>query len=111
MKAYAIQDAFGIDALAPVERQTTTPHYGEARVRVQAVSLNYRDLMTVTDGASRNLQLPLIPLSDGAGEVVAVGEGGTRVQPGDRAFPFEQTREAFKDMQSAVHFGKIVITL
>jgi len=33
------------------------------------------------------------------------------VQPGDRAFPFEQTREAFKDMQSAVHFGKIVITL
>ena len=84
MKAYAIQDAFGIDALALVERSSVTPSHGEARVRVKAVSLNYRDLMTVTDGASRNLQLPLIPLSDGAGEVVAVGEGVTRVKPGDR---------------------------
>jgi NADPH:quinone reductase-like Zn-dependent oxidoreductase len=83
MRAYAIQDAFGIDALALVERQTATLSYGEALVGVKAVSLNYRDLMTVTEGASRNLSLPLVPLSDGAGEVIAVGEGVTRVKPGD----------------------------
>ncbi len=84
MKAFVIQDAFGIDSLTLTERDVPAPQHGQALVRVKATSLNYRDLMTVTQGATRHLPLPLIPLSDGAGEVIAIGEGVTRVKPGDR---------------------------
>jgi NADPH:quinone reductase-like Zn-dependent oxidoreductase len=53
-------------------------------VRVHAVSLNYRDLMTVKGTYNPRLALPRIPLSDGAGEVAAVGAGVTRFAVGDR---------------------------
>jgi NADPH:quinone reductase-like Zn-dependent oxidoreductase len=46
--------------------------------------LNYRDLLTVEGKYNPRLPLPLVPLSDGAGEVVAIGEGVTRVKIGDR---------------------------
>ena len=55
-------------------------------MRVRATSLNYRDLIT-DRGASTRASAPkpdLIPLSDGAGEVVAVGPGVSRVKVGDR---------------------------
>ncbi len=84
MRAMVIQDEFGIDGLKIVERDVPEPQTGEVLVRVKANSLNYRDLMTVQHGASRGLTLPLVPNSDGAGEVVSVGAGVTRVAPGDR---------------------------
>lgn len=84
MRAFEIRDAFGIDALQLTEYDTPKPQHGQVLIRVHATSLNYRDLMTVQHGASRNLPLPLVPLSDGAGEVVAVGDGVTRVAVGDR---------------------------
>lgn len=111
MKVFAIKDSFGIDALQLSERADPTPSHGQVVVRVKAVSLNYRDLLTVKHGGMRNLRLPLVPCSDGAGEVVKIGPGVTRVKPGDRVFPFTQTREALKLMESAAHFGKIVIAL
>ncbi len=83
MKAYEIRD-FGIEALTAVDRPVPKPGYGQALVRVQAVSLNYRDLLVIKGQYSRNLPLPLVPFSDGAGEVVEVGDGVTRVKPGDR---------------------------
>ena len=56
-------------------------------VGVHSTSLNYRDLMT-----ARRAGAAVIPLSDGAGEVLAVGEGVTRVSAGDRVagcfFPY-----------------------
>jgi NADPH:quinone reductase-like Zn-dependent oxidoreductase len=84
MKAFAIKDSFGIDALKFSERTDPTPGPGQVVVRVKAVSLNYRDLLTVKHGGMRNLRLPLVPCSDGAGEVVKIGAGVTRVKPGDR---------------------------
>jgi NADPH:quinone reductase-like Zn-dependent oxidoreductase len=51
---------------------------------VRACSLNYRDLVVSKGGYGRAVKPPLTPLSDGAGEVVEVGEGVTRVKPGDR---------------------------
>ncbi len=57
---------------------------GEVLVRVRAVSLNYRDLMIVLGKYNPKMHLPRIPASDGAGEVVTVGEGVTRVKAGDR---------------------------
>ncbi|HEY0786017.1 MAG TPA: NAD(P)-dependent alcohol dehydrogenase [Acidobacteriaceae bacterium] len=83
MKLWTIP-AFGIDQLALLDREPPQPAAGEVLVRVHAVSLNYRDLMTVQGTYNPRLTLPRIPLSDGAGEVVSLGAGVTRFAPGDR---------------------------
>ncbi len=83
MKVYEIRD-FSIDELKAVERPVPEPGPGQVLVKVSAVSLNYRDLLVIKGLYSRNLPLPLIPFSDGAGEVVDTGEGVKRVKVGDR---------------------------
>jgi NADPH:quinone reductase-like Zn-dependent oxidoreductase len=83
MRAWQIS-SFGIDSLEFVERPTPTPGPGEVLVGVRAISFNYRDLMVVKGLYNPKLQLPRIPCSDGAGEVVAVGAGVTLWKPGDR---------------------------
>ena len=84
MKAYEIVGTEGIDALRLADRPTPEPGPGEVLVRIRASSINYRDLSTILDPASRRLPYPRIPNSDGAGEVLAVGPGVTRFTPGDR---------------------------
>ncbi|MBV8772514.1 MAG: NAD(P)-dependent alcohol dehydrogenase [Deltaproteobacteria bacterium] len=85
MKTYEIAEPKGIDSLKLVERPTPKPRANEVLVRVRATSLNYRDLVTVKGGAAtRGIRLPLVPLSDGAGEVVDVGGDVTRFKPGHR---------------------------
>ncbi len=81
-KAYVVQEPFGLDALTLVERPVPQPGAGQVLVRMRAVSLNYRDLLVIR-GVWRP-PVPRIPASDGVGEVVAVGEGVTRVRTGDR---------------------------
>ena len=66
-----------------VDRPEPVAACGEIVVRVKAASLNYRDLL-VMQGAYGRATLPLTPLSDGAGEVVAIGDSVTCWQPGDR---------------------------
>ena len=83
MQAWRIAK-FGIDNLELATLPDPVPQRGEVLVRVHAVSLNYRDLMVVEGRYNPKMHLPRIPCSDGAGEVVAVGEGVTRVKPGDR---------------------------
>ncbi|HVR97166.1 MAG TPA: NAD(P)-dependent alcohol dehydrogenase [Thermoanaerobaculia bacterium] len=82
MRAWEIRDGWGRIDLA--ERPDPRPGPGQVVVRVRAVSLNYRDLLTVRGTYNPKQKLPLVPCSDGAGEVEAVGEGVTRVRPGDR---------------------------
>ncbi len=84
MRAFEINSDGGIEALALMERPDPRPGPCEVLVRVRASSVNYRDLSTVEDPVSRNLAYPRIPNSDGAGEVVEVGEAVTRFKPGDR---------------------------
>jgi NADPH:quinone reductase-like Zn-dependent oxidoreductase len=84
MRAFEITGQFGLDHLALVERPTPEPGPGQVRVRIKAASLNYRDLLVVEGRYNPKLHLPLIPVSDGAGAVDAVGEGVTRFRPGDR---------------------------
>ena len=84
MKAFEIQNSFGLDALNLIERPDPRPGYGQVLIKLRAVSLNYRDLMVVKGLYDPNIPLPLIPFSDGVGEVVALGEGVTRVKVGDR---------------------------
>jgi NADPH:quinone reductase-like Zn-dependent oxidoreductase len=86
MKTYEIQQ-FGIDELALVERETPTPNANEVLVKFHAVSLNYRDLMMVKGWYNPRLKMPLVPFSDGAGEVVEVGESVTKFKVGDRVCP------------------------
>ncbi len=84
MKLYCIDKDFGIDQLKLVEKDVPKPGFGQVLVRVKAASLNYRDLLVIGGNYSRNLPFPLIPLSDGAGEVVEVGDGVSRWKTGDR---------------------------
>lgn len=84
MKAYHI-DRFGsIGGI--VRRSTEDPRPGpyEVLMRVRASSLNYRDLMVLRGGGRGPTKIGVIPLSDGAGEIAAVGDGVTRVRVGDR---------------------------
>ncbi len=82
MKVYELQPREGFDSLVLVDRDAGPPGPGQVRVRVRAVSLNYRDLVTARGAVKR--KAPVVPASDGAGEVIAVGEGVTRLRPGDR---------------------------
>ena len=83
MKAYHLVGQQGPASLAMVDLPDPAPGPGQVLVRVHANALNYRDLM-ISDGRYGSVSLPLVPLSDGAGEVVACGEGVTRWRPGDR---------------------------
>jgi NADPH:quinone reductase-like Zn-dependent oxidoreductase len=84
MKVYQINIGFGLDSLQLSERPEPRPGPGEILLRLRAVSLNYRDLMVVKGQYNPKMTLPRIPVSDGAGEVAAVGPGVNRVQVGQR---------------------------
>ncbi|MCP4765204.1 MAG: NAD(P)-dependent alcohol dehydrogenase [Gammaproteobacteria bacterium] len=84
MRAYEIVSDGGVDALALNERKSPEPGKGEILVAVRASSINYRDLSTIEDPVPRGIVFPLVPNSDGAGEVIAVGDGVTRFKVGDR---------------------------
>jgi NADPH:quinone reductase-like Zn-dependent oxidoreductase len=74
----------GLEHLTQEERRDPTPGPGEVVVRIHAASLNYRDLMVATGRYSRGAKYPLVPLSDGAGEIAAVGSGVRAWRVGDR---------------------------
>ena len=84
MRAYQLLPGATIDALQCVDYPNRDLGLGEVRIRVHAVSLNYRDLMVASGDYLGTVDDPVIPCSDGAGEVLAVGPGVTRVQVGDR---------------------------
>jgi NADPH:quinone reductase-like Zn-dependent oxidoreductase len=86
MKAYEIEE-FGIDNLALIDRATPKPASGEVLIRFHAASLNYRDLMMIKGWYNPKLRMPLVPFSDGAGEIEEIGEGVTKWKVGDRVCP------------------------
>lgn len=83
-RAWALSGGFGIDNLRVEARAPREPGAGEARVRIEWVSLNRRDLLLVEGVYNPRQTLPVVPCSDGAGTVEAVGPGCARVRPGDR---------------------------
>ena len=84
MKSYEVKEAFGIENLTLVDRPDPTPGPKQILVKVKATSINYRDVLLVRGHYNPRQPLPIIPFSDGAGEVVAVGEGVTQFAEGDR---------------------------
>jgi NADPH:quinone reductase-like Zn-dependent oxidoreductase len=88
MKAFELR-GFSLDQLVLAEQSTPQPSAGEVLVKLRAVSLNFRDLLVVQGKYNPRMKLPRVPVSDGAGEVTAVGEGVTAWKPGDRVvIPF-----------------------
>jgi len=88
MRVFQIQDDWGFDNLKLGTRPDPKPGPGQVLLRMRASSVNFRDLVVPERGyGSFTGSLPLIPLSDGVGEVVEVGAGVTRVAVGDRVCP------------------------
>jgi NADPH:quinone reductase-like Zn-dependent oxidoreductase len=83
MKAYEIQQ-FGMGGLRLVDRAESSPGPGQVLVRMRAFSLNFRDLMLLQGTYNPRLELPVVPGSDGVGEIIEVGSGVTDFKPGDR---------------------------
>lgn len=86
MKAWEIE-RFGLAELRAVDRPDPVPGPGQVRVRFRAVSLNFRDVLMVEGKYNPRQKLPLVPCSDGAGVVDALGAGVTRFAIGDRVMP------------------------
>jgi len=92
MKAYHITGTDGLASLQQVTLPDPTPKPGEVLVRIRACCLNYRDYMNVMGIKGVTGPIPRVPCSDGAGEVVALGEGVTGWSPGQRVvIPFMPT--------------------
>jgi NADPH:quinone reductase-like Zn-dependent oxidoreductase len=88
MRVFQIEGEWGFDHLRLSTRPDPKPGPGQVLLRMKAASLNYRDLVVPDRGYGQYTgTLPLIPISDGVGEVLDVGAGTTRVKPGDRVCP------------------------
>ncbi len=87
MRAYEISEFGSFDVLKAVEHERPRPGYGQVLVEFKAFSLNYRDLMTIRGAYNPRMKLPVVPLSDGAGVVVELGDGVSRWKVGDRVCP------------------------
>ena len=83
MRAYPLTQ-FGLEHLELTSSLQPRPSHEAVLIKIHAVSLNYRDLMVVKGLYNPKMSLPRIPCSDGAGEVVAIGDDVTRVRVGDR---------------------------
>jgi NADPH:quinone reductase-like Zn-dependent oxidoreductase len=103
MKSYHVNLGAGLDGLVLKEHDIPVPGSREVLIRVRACSLNFRELMILIRGFYPLPVRPdVVPVSDGAGEVVAVGAGVSRAKVGDRVagavFPYwidgSYTREA-----------------
>ena len=88
MRLYRLGTLGSLDALTLADAQAPRPGPREVVVRMRACSLNHRDLNIISGGyTSHAIKPAVIPLSDGAGEVTAIGAGVTRWKIGDRVAP------------------------
>jgi NADPH:quinone reductase-like Zn-dependent oxidoreductase len=84
VRSYHVSSGDGIDGLSLRAHQPRTPGEGEVAVAVHATSLSFRELLVLRGQYVLPVKPDVIPVSDGTGEVVAVGPGVRRVRPGDR---------------------------
>ncbi len=80
MKQWQLRAGADISPLQQREIEAPKPQFGEVAIRVRAASLNYRDLILAGNPKIENV----VPLSDGAGEIIAIGEGVSEWKVGDR---------------------------
>lgn len=87
MRPYRLNRLGSIDGLDLVEAPAPEPAPGQVLARIRAVSLNCRDYITVLGLYAGPARSELVPLSDGPGEVAALGPGATRFEVGHRVCP------------------------
>jgi NADPH:quinone reductase-like Zn-dependent oxidoreductase len=88
MRVLQIEGGWSFDHLKLSERPAPVPQAGQVLLQMHAASLNARDLIVPLRGYGRATgELPLIPVSDGIGTIVAVGDGVRRAKVGDRVCP------------------------
>jgi NADPH:quinone reductase-like Zn-dependent oxidoreductase len=100
-----VSDEPGHENLKVEEREIPSPGPGQVLLRMKAGSLNYRDTIVVKNQYGAPTSRPIVPLSDGCGEVVEVGPGVGRVKVGDRVAPL-----FFQDWISGPRKGEYVLT-
>jgi NADPH:quinone reductase-like Zn-dependent oxidoreductase len=108
MKAYdLVPGTTGPDALKLVDKPEPSVGPGQIKLKVKAISLNFRDIMIANNLYGGPRQAPVQPISDGAGEVVEIGEGVKSLKVGDRVAPL-----FFPDWQDGqAQFPKIARSL
>lgn len=114
MRAWQL-NSFSIDQLSLIIKEARLLLDSEVRVKFHASSLNYRDLMVVRGQYNPKQKLPLIPLSDGAGEVVEVGHKVKNFTIGDKVCPtFSQewnhglpTKESYRNTLGSPNEGTL----
>ena len=82
MQAWLCENPIGVDALTWKSLPTPEPKAGEVRIRIEAASLNFPDLLIVQNKYQVKPPLPFVPGSEYAGVIEAVGEGVTHLQVG-----------------------------
>ena len=87
MKVWEIAENFGLQNLRLNEAPEPVPGHGQVKLRMLSASINYRDLVVVEGNYGRAIRPPVVPMSDGVGEVVALGPGVGRLKLGDRVCP------------------------
>ncbi|NNE21917.1 MAG: NAD(P)-dependent alcohol dehydrogenase [Rhizobiales bacterium] len=88
MKAMRIEGNWGLENIRPVELADPEPGPDDVVIRIEAISINPRDLVMMQGGYGRmGGSLPFVPLCDGAGRIVATGTNVTRVKQGDLVCP------------------------
>jgi NADPH:quinone reductase-like Zn-dependent oxidoreductase len=122
MKAFRIRSGAGIGTLALSESPSAALAPGQVRVKVRAVSLNFRDLMIADGSYLADSDKPVIPGSDAVGEIVEVGPAASRWRVGDRVatsfFPYwhhgaatpHNSRDALGAVADGVLAEEIVIS-
>lgn len=87
MRAYELNGANGLESVSLTERPEPKALRGQILIQMKAWSLNYRDLLIINDNYNGLRPKQTLALSDGAGEVIAVGEDVQRFKVGDRVSP------------------------
>src|SRR5262245_22523017 len=91
MKAWELS-GFGLQNLRLTDKPVPEPAANEVLVRIDAVSLNYRDKLIYAGLYNPNLRLPVVQGADAAGEIVGIGKHVTRFRAGDRVVTHYATR-------------------
>jgi NADPH:quinone reductase-like Zn-dependent oxidoreductase len=114
MRVFQIEGDWSFDHLKLAERPKPVPQAGQVLIHMHAASLNARDLIVPIRGYGRATgELPLIPISDGVGTIIAVGDHVTRAKIGDRVCPTyfqgwiggEPTQQRFATALGGPHDG------
>ncbi len=83
MKAIRLTDSFSLKNLKLVNIDLPPLKEDEVLVEIKARSLNYRDYLMISGKYNPNQKLPFIPLSDGAGTIIEIGNSVENIKVGD----------------------------